>query len=143
MGCNLFIMSKYRSPNYKPQKLTREFVVQNQRDALITAEIELAGLVSFDMIAKQYLRKLEEDWFYDRNLDSINAPDESFTSEECLKFAEALEDVAARALKHAKEIRDAKYLGFNDMPEEIQQKYWDALDEEVYQATGRRKKRDQ
>ena len=73
---------------------------------------------------------------------SINAPDESFTSEECLKFAEALEDVAARALKHAKEIRDAKYLGFNDMPEEIQQKYWDALDEEVYQATGRRKKRD-
>ena len=62
-------MSKYRNPNYKPQKLTREFVVQNQRDALITAETELAGLVSFDMIAKQYLRKLEEDWFYDRNFD--------------------------------------------------------------------------
>jgi len=132
-------MSKYIKKNFKPLNLAREYDVMNKQGAVITAEQELAGLVNFDMIAKRCLHHLEEDWFFDCTLDALNDPDKSFTSEECLKIAETLEDVAARALKHAKEIREAKYLTYFEMPLEIQQKMEQALDEEARIATGRNK----
>ncbi len=97
----------------------RPYFVSYKNGAINALHLEMLNIIDEESFAKHMLGKDSYTRFHEGFVK------QDFNREECDKIADAYEKVAMDLLRHVKEIRDAKYLVVEDVPDEIRLKYLD------------------
>lgn len=88
-------------------KKARSMQVESKDDACWLAGLEICGFINFSEVARKYFGRSAQ-WLTQRlHGNEVNGKPARFKPEEADKFAEALEDMAARLAAAAARIKEA------------------------------------